>query len=856
MQPKYLLGVVLAVSLLLSFVPRKNFTTPSVQVVKANTTTSKGNDEHEALQQANKMILELQQEKEILDLNSTAKDSVIKLLRKEKERLTQRMESLKKTIEQKVKKGQKDLPALIALLGDVSPADLAVHVRPKVTGEKISTLQSEVESLQFLVDHGSQIANRINQELAQHRNSLTGKRRELDRLQNQPLSWDRVRNVHFAPYTCPGAAVPLPVQYHHSCFHDAEQRLQRLEHAWLTAYPVSFCYPRSVAEFYHQKFANVTRTIQMMEGLHSHWVNGHKEYGTANEGAYLQQYAKAQCVETRRKAGWDCLRHLEIMATGAIPVFRLHDTEPIDPLTMYHHPKECIGTFAKARSAPRLEVERLRSDLWQFFSRHLACDSELQFVMRAVDYDPCTEVPALYLDSYLARDIDYQSNSFFSGLRDVLGPNLDVWQEPHYLYSNWEGDQHTLYGNGLGYALAIDARLHSNGVPDHVVISRLKAKYYKLVVYGSITRSLPFWNEVSAALPPDRIWAVDGEDVPPGNEPFFRQGKHHQSIVFAREMRESLFSCPLPPPPPVWQPSCLSPSKLPLPTDPQCQCLRQAETRINMFVTSKPVYPISFCLTRPQLEEWDAIRRRRPKVEGHALYRRKSGGLNIERDALAASEFATLQPGPPWGSDLLIQMFGAGVLPLWDAGPTPRRFSLFHYPKECFRSYRDALHNASLRAALRSGTRTFVQNHLTCNSMAQFMMRSVNFNPCVTYSALFINETSSGDAALMAGMVLAGLQETMGVHLDVWNANAQPQPTGSGAQTPIPQRLKERHYALVVYGSFTRSSALLTEVRAALPPTRILAVVADASALQDLEAAGVTLFTREANIARTPARRT
>lgn len=27
---------------------------------------------------------------------------------------------------------------------------------------------------------------------------------------------------------------------------------------------------------------------------------------------------------------------------------------------------------------------------------------------------------------------------------------------------------------------------------------------------GSITRSLPFWNEVSAALPPDRIWAVDG----------------------------------------------------------------------------------------------------------------------------------------------------------------------------------------------------------------------------------------------------------------------------------------------------------------------------------------------------------
>eukprot|EP00667_Euglena_gracilis_P003246 EG_transcript_3261 len=763
-------------------------------------------------------------------------------------RLKRQMESFKNTIRGVRQGAPKDLPSMLVLFGETSPAELAVALHPNMTGEKISVLQSEMASLQFLVDRGNKVANRVNQEVGRRRAALDAKRRELDRLQNHPLNWDRVKNVRFGDYTCPGAPALLPVEYHHVCFRDAERRLQRMEQSWLMGYPVSFCYPRTVAHFYHQKFANISRPERMTDGRHSHWVNGRKVYDTANEGKYLAQYARAQCVRTTRKAGWDCLRHLEIMATGAIPVYQRQGAEPIDELTMYHHPKECFDEFDRAAGAPQEQVDRLREDLWKYFTRHLTCDAELQFVMRAVDYDPCRDVPALYLDSYLAKDIDYQSNSFFDGLRDLLGPNLDVWQEPHYLYNNWNGEQHTLYGNGLGYALAIDSRLHSNGVPDHVVLDRVRKGYYKLVIYGSITRSLPFWNEVSAALPPDRIWAVDGEDVPPGNEMFFREGKHHRSTVFVREMRQAMFNCPLPPIPPTWRPACLpDAAKAPLPPEPRLQCLRQAEARIAAFTAVKSVFPISFCLTRPRLAEWDALRSRRPKEDGR-LFGNRFAETAGDRDALAASEYATLQGGPPWGGALLADMFGAGVLPLWEGPWIPRRFTLFHYPKECFGPYRTARRDAPLRAALRAGTRTFVQNHLTCGSMAQFMLRSVDYDPCPAHPALFINEQSSGDAALLADMVLAGMREVLGTRLDVWNA--------TGAADPaVAQRLTAKHYRLVVYGSFSRSSTLLQEARGALPTNRILAVVADPNVLQDPPAAGATLFTREATLPRSPARR-
>jgi hypothetical protein len=47
------------------------------------------------------------------------------------------------------------------------------------------------------------------------------------------------------------------------------------------------------------------------------------------EADYYRDYGQSYFARTRKKAGWDCLRHYEIMAAGALPYFeRLEECPP------------------------------------------------------------------------------------------------------------------------------------------------------------------------------------------------------------------------------------------------------------------------------------------------------------------------------------------------------------------------------------------------------------------------------------------------------------------------------------------------------------------------------------------------
>lgn len=55
------------------------------------------------------------------------------------------------------------------------------------------------------------------------------------------------------------------------------------------------------------------------------------------EAAYYQGYAESCYAVTVKKAGWDCMRHYEIVANGAIPLFL--DIADCPDATMSHFPK-------------------------------------------------------------------------------------------------------------------------------------------------------------------------------------------------------------------------------------------------------------------------------------------------------------------------------------------------------------------------------------------------------------------------------------------------------------------------------------------------------------------------------------
>eukprot|EP00667_Euglena_gracilis_P008528 EG_transcript_8644 len=502
------------------------------------------------------------------------------------------------------------------------------------------------------------------------------------------VEWRRVRGVAHEPYRCRNGSAPPPPATLRPCLTQAYNRIESMQKRKLWAYPVSFCFPRAVAGWYHDLFWNATKTANLTASKHGRFLKGVRVYGTADEEAYLAKYAAARTVFTKRKAGWDCLRHLEILVAGAL--YRFRDPSGLDPLTMFHHPKECFAEMAAAASLSDAEYGRLRQEVWEFFRNHLTCDSLVRFMMRAAGFDPCASGPVLFLDRYLARHIDYQANSVFAGLRDVLGPNLHVWQEPHYMYADWDGDYRKLYGNGMGFAMALDPALHSPGVPDGEVVRRLRAGYYKLVVYGSVTRSAPFWAEVTAALPAARVWAVVGEDEPAGWESFFVDGRSLRATAFIREMRSANFHCPeaskaTEPPRDVSGRSPTCPSDEQRAAQAPCgaeevRCVRQASARIWALNVSRRVYPVSLCLPMELLQRYGHLSdRQRTKSVFHWADQR--GKVDVTQ--LSHYHFATLPPGDE-DSLALLQTYLAGAIPVRPASSPVPPLALFHHPKECF----------------------------------------------------------------------------------------------------------------------------------------------------------------------------
>jgi len=68
-----------------------------------------------------------------------------------------------------------------------------------------------------------------------------------------------------------------------------------------------------------------------------------KTYIYNNEQDYYRDYQESYFAWTQRKAGWDCLRHYEILANGCFPAVRKLEEIPL--YTMMSFPKDIVGEY-------------------------------------------------------------------------------------------------------------------------------------------------------------------------------------------------------------------------------------------------------------------------------------------------------------------------------------------------------------------------------------------------------------------------------------------------------------------------------------------------------------------------------
>ena len=237
-------------------------------------------------------------------------------------------------------------------------------------------------------------------------------------------------------------------------------------------------------------------------------------YAFHTEADYLAKYAESYFALTHRKAGWDCFRHVEIMASGSVPL--MPDSSEIPEFSMIHYPKRALEKIAqKAANQRGIPSWELRQELRAFFLRHLTTKSMAAYILKAANIPPDASV--LFLDANLPSNPEYISTLTAIGLKENLGHNCTLYPTADFLYQGSQIDTKGFYGRGFGYGKKIDS-IHRTPHESAKVASHTDTFDYKdfdYAVVGSITRNAALTASLFIHFPPSRIVLIHGEDLPP-----------------------------------------------------------------------------------------------------------------------------------------------------------------------------------------------------------------------------------------------------------------------------------------------------------------------------------------------------
>jgi hypothetical protein len=256
----------------------------------------------------------------------------------------------------------------------------------------------------------------------------------------------------------------------------------------MPVYPISFSIPES----------KLVSSVPVKEKEFGYLRPGDfTTYIFNDETTYRGDYQTSVFGRTQKKAGWDCLRHYEILANGCVPWFP--DLDDCPPRTMTHFPKDLVRS-AMASSTP----EAYLPDLLEYTRTHLTCRAMSQYVFDTVGCPHPRRVLVLGDRS----DPDYLRCLTLIGMKQILGNQcVDSVHVPH-IYEDYPTPE-MLYGKGFSYTRILPVSAKS----PPVTLEEIQSHAFDLVVYGSVHRGLPYLEEVKRVYHPNEIVFLCGDDV-------------------------------------------------------------------------------------------------------------------------------------------------------------------------------------------------------------------------------------------------------------------------------------------------------------------------------------------------------
>jgi len=255
-----------------------------------------------------------------------------------------------------------------------------------------------------------------------------------------------------------------------------------------------------------------------------------KTYIYHTEKEYYEEYQKSCFAITTKKAGWDCMRHYEIVANGCLPCFP--DLEECPLFTMTMLPKHLLFQSnnlyerMKKDSSDNKEYIPLLIEMMSYFKEHLTTKVVSRMILQKTGFKDAKRI--LFLSGCIKPD--YLRCLTLHGLKQIFGPNCHDYPKLPHMYTDYSGGP--LYGKGFTYSKLLDPSVR-NDSHDSTIVEDIKNNEYDIVMYGSYHRGMPFYDIVSKHYPMNKIILLCGEDLHCCNYSYFIHKSHP---VFVREL--------------------------------------------------------------------------------------------------------------------------------------------------------------------------------------------------------------------------------------------------------------------------------------------------------------------------------
>lgn len=287
-------------------------------------------------------------------------------------------------------------------------------------------------------------------------------------------------------------------------------------------YPITFSIPEE----------KIVKSFPKKNKLLSNLIPGDlKTYIYHTEKDYYTEYQESYFAMTTKKAGWDCMRHYEILANGCLPYFP--DIEQCPLFTMVMLPKHLLiksnrlyEKMKKDNSINLKEYSELWIEMTKYIREYLTTQKVSLSILQRSGHKNAKRI--LFLSGCIRPD--YLRCLTLHGLKECIGNKCHDYPRLPHMYTNFKGGP--LYGKGFSYSKLMDPSMR-NDVLDLTIIEDIKSKQYDIVIYGSYHRGMPFYDLVCESYPPNKIILLCGEDLHCCDNSFFVKKGHP---VFVREM--------------------------------------------------------------------------------------------------------------------------------------------------------------------------------------------------------------------------------------------------------------------------------------------------------------------------------